>query len=385
LLPLFVLAHFSHHVVAALLSPLLPFIRDDFALDYTQAAWMVSAATLAYGVSQLPAGWLADRVGPRILITVGISGVGLAGLLVGLSPTYVMLIVFLVLLGAVGGGYHPAASPLVSESVAPKRRGLALGIHQIGGTASFFLTPLIAVGIAAALGWRGTFISLAVPAIVFGIAFYVLLGRRGHTKKTEAAAVDNHVEKPPSSSGRLRHLVLFVILGASFQILLFSTIALLPLFVVDRFGVGVEKAAFLLALYHSAGLWAGPLGGYLSDRIGKVPVMLVVSLIAGPVVYLLGLVSFGWSISIVLLVMGMSQYISMPISEAYIISHTSERNRSSVLGIYYFASRGGPGIIVPVIGYLFDRFSFGTSFTIVGTTLFIIALGCSVFLWGSRD
>ena len=379
------LAHFSHHVIAALLQPLLPFIRDDFALDYTQAGWVISAFTLAYGISQLPAGWLADRVGPRILITAGISGVGLAGLLVGLSPTYVMLIVFLVLMGAMGGGYHPSASPLVSESVDPKRRGRALGIHQIGGTASFFLTPLIAVGVAAALGWRGTFISLAVTAIVFGIVFYVLLGRRGHTKKTGTAAVDNHLETPPSYSGRLRHLVVFVILGVSLQILLFSTISLLPLFVVDHFGASVEVAAALLALYHFAGLWAGPLGGYLSDRIGKVPVMLVVSLIAGPVIYLLGRVSFGWSISIVLLIMGMAQYIGMPISEAYIISHTSKRNRSSVLGIYYFASRGGPGIIVPVIGYLFDRFSFGAGFTTVAATLFIIALGCSVFLWRSRD
>ena len=100
-------AHFSHHVIAALLQPLLPFIRDDFALDYTQAGWVVSAYTLAYGFSQLPAGWMADRIGPRILITVGISGVGLAGLLVGLSPTYVMLIVFLVLMGMMGGDYLP--------------------------------------------------------------------------------------------------------------------------------------------------------------------------------------------------------------------------------------------------------------------------------------
>ncbi len=379
------LAHFSHHVMAALLSPLLPFIRDDFALDYTQAGWVISAFTLAYGISQLPAGWLADRVGPRILITAGISGVGLAGLLVGLSPTYVMLIVFLVLMGAIGGGYHPSASPLVSESVDPQRRGRALGIHQVGGTASFFLTPLIAVGVAAALGWRGTFISLAVIAIVFGIVFYVLLGRRRHTKKTGAAAVDNHVETPPSYSGRLRHLVVFVILGVSLQTLLFSTIALLPLFVVDHFGAGVEVAAALLALYHFAGLWAGPLGGYLSDRVGKVPVMLMVSLIAGPVIYLLGLVSLGWSISIVLLVMGMTRHIGMPISEAYIISHTSKRNRSSVLGIYYFASHGGPGIIVPVIGYLFDRFGFDAGFTLVGATLLIITLGCSAFLWRSRD
>ena len=385
LLPLFILAHFSHHVIAALLQPLLPFIRDDFALDYTQVGWVVSAFTLAYGISQLPAGWLADRIGPRILITVGISGVGLAGFLVGLSPTYVMLIVFLVLLGAMGGGYHPAASPLVSKSVDPKRRGRALGIHQVGGTASFFLTPLIAVGVAAALGWRGTFISLACIAIIFGIVFYVLLGRRGYTRKTETAAVDNHLETPASYSGRLRHLVLFIILSVSLMTVLVSITALLPLFVVDRFGVSVEAAAVLLALYHFTGLWAGPLGGYLSDRIGKVSVMLVVSLIAGPLVYLLSLVSFGWSISIVLFVMGMSQYISMPIAEAYIISHTSERNRSSILGIYYFASRGGPGIMALVIGYLFDRFSFNAGFTIAGAALFVITLVCSLFLWRSRD
>lgn len=378
------LAHFSHHVVAALLQPLLPFIRDNFTLDYTQAGWLVSAFSLSYGISQLPAGWLADRVGPRILITVGISGVGLSGLLVGLSPTYIMMVIFLVVLGVMGGGYHPAASPLVSESVKPEHRGRALGIHQIGGTASFFLTPLIAAGIATALGWRGTFISLAIPAIVFGFVFYVLLGRRGYTRETETAAADNRVKTPPSIPSRSRYLIVFVILGASLQVLLFSTILLLPLFVVDRFGVSEEAAALLLALYHSAGLWAGPLGGYFSDRIGKIPVMLMVSLIAGPITYLLSLVSFGWSISIVVLVMGMSQYVGMPISEAYIISHTSERSHSKVLGIYYFTSRGGPGVIVPIIGYLFDRFGFDISFIIVSASLFIITLGCSIFLYGSR-
>lgn len=385
MLPLFILAHFSHHVIAALLQPLLPFIRDDFALDYTQAGWVISAYTLAYGISQLPAGWLADRIGPRILITVGISGVGLAGLLVGLSPTYVMLIIFLVLMGAMGGGYHPSASPLVSESVDPNRRGRALGIHQIGGTASFFLTPLIAVGVAAVLGWRGTFISLAVVAIGFGIVLYLLLGRRGYTRKSEVAPVDNGAEAPPSYSGRLRHLTAFIILGVSLQTLLFSAVSLLPLFVVDHFGASVGAAAVLLAIYHFAGLWAGPLGGYLSDRVGKVPVMLLASLIAGPAIYLLGMVSLGWSIYIVLLVMGMTQYIGMPISEAYIISHTSKRNRSSVLGIYYFASRGGPGVIVPVVGYLFDRFGFSAGFTAVGAALLIIVLGCAAFLWRSRD
>lgn len=117
LLPLFILAHFSHHFTAAIFQPLTPFIRDQFALDYKQVGWIMSAYNIAYGVSHLPAGWLSDRLGPRIMI------------------------IFMIMLGLMGGGYHPAASPLVSTLVDKKDRGSALGLHQIGGTASFFLTP----------------------------------------------------------------------------------------------------------------------------------------------------------------------------------------------------------------------------------------------------
>ncbi|MCK4353951.1 MAG: MFS transporter, partial [Dehalococcoidia bacterium] len=79
MVPLFVLAHFAHHLVIALPIPLLPFIRDEFALDYTQAGVVMMAFNLAYGISQLPSGWLADRIGPRILLTIGTVGVALAG------------------------------------------------------------------------------------------------------------------------------------------------------------------------------------------------------------------------------------------------------------------------------------------------------------------
>ena len=50
LVPLFVLAHFSHHVITALTIPLLPFIRNDFTLDYTQSGLVVSAFSLAYRI-----------------------------------------------------------------------------------------------------------------------------------------------------------------------------------------------------------------------------------------------------------------------------------------------------------------------------------------------
>ena len=60
------LAHFGHHLLTALPVPLLPMIRDDFGLDYTQSGLVITAFSLAYGIGQLPAGWLADRIGTRV-------------------------------------------------------------------------------------------------------------------------------------------------------------------------------------------------------------------------------------------------------------------------------------------------------------------------------
>jgi MFS family permease len=75
----------------------------------------------------------------------------------------------------------------------------------------------------------------------------------------------------------------------------------------------------------------------------------------------------------------------MPISEAYIISHSPERNRSTILGIYYFLSRGGPGLIMPLIGHLIDEYGYYTSFNAVGATMAVVTIGCFLFLRGSRD
>ena len=344
----------------------------------------MSAFTLAYGISHLPAGWLSDRLSPRLMITIGISGVALFAIFVGVAPTYLTMVIFVILLGAMGGGYHPAASPVVSASVDAKNRGRALGLHQIGGTASFFLTPLIAVAIANALGWRGSVITMSIPAFIIGIVLFVLLGRRGYVKKAPEVTASQQAE-PDKTSGNLRRLIPFITLGVILQVMIFSVISYIPLFAVDNLKASEQTSAFLFSFFHFAGLWAGPTGGYLSDRLGKVPVMLTVSIIAGPALYLLSLASLGWSVWLVLLSLGICMYMAMPITEAYIITYAPERRRSTVLGVYYFASRGGAGLIMPVVGTIADRFSFETSFTMVGGVLLGVVLICSLFLWGSRD
>ncbi len=382
LLPLFVLAHFAHHLMMALLSPLLPFIRDDFVLSYTQVGGLLFAYNISYGLSQLPAGWAADRFGPRIMLTAGVAGVALAGLLFSLSPNYIFLLACLVILGLMGGGYHPSASPLVSASVKPERRGIALGIHQIGGTFSFFLAPIIAAGIASALGWRGSFMAIAIPTIAFGIAFYIILGRKGYTAAAPKKAADASAAKP-FESGDLRRLSAFIVIGIASMVLTYSTLQFVSLYAVDVLGASKEIGAMLLSVAYFGGIWGGPLGGYLSDRLGRVPVIISVGLIAGPAIYLLNYVSLGFSLIAVLLLMGTTMHVGMPVVESYIISHVSPQKRSTVLGLYYMGSRGGPAITL-LLGYLIDTYQFHMTLSWVALTMVAVALVSSALLWGKR-
>ncbi|MBA7701459.1 Multidrug resistance protein MdtG [subsurface metagenome] len=383
LMPLFVLAHFSHHFTAAIFSPLTPFIRDEFSLNYQQMGWMMSAHNIAYGASHLPAGWLTDRLGPRIMIMLGISGVALFAILTGLAPSYIIMAVLLVMVGIMGGGYHPAASPLVAASVDKKYRGSALGLHQIGGTASFFLTPLIAAAIFQTLSWRGTIISMAIPAFIIGIVLFVLLGKRGYAKKAAPMTADIRPESG-EASGSVRRLIPFITLGVMLQILIFGAISYTALFAVDILYASEETGAFLFALFHFAGLWAGPVGGYLSDRIGTIPVMLTVSLVAGPALHLLGMTSLGWSIWLVLFLLGICMYIAMPVTESHIITHSPPHRRSTVLGVYYFASRGGIGLSTLVVGILADHYGFATIFTVAGGIMLGVAIICSLLIFRNR-
>jgi len=345
---------------------------------------VISAFNLSYGFSHLPAGWLSDRIGPQLMILIGISGMALFTMLMGLSPTYLVMIVFVVLLGIMGGGYHPAASPVISASVGRENQGRALGLHQIGGSASFLLTPLIAVAIARVLGWRGSIISMAIPVFIIGIVLFIILGKLGYANKAPKVTASPQAE-PRATGNKLRRLVTFITLGVFLQVLVISVASYIPLFAVDSLQTSAETGALLLSFFHFAGLWAGPAGGYLSDRVGTVPVMLAVSLIAGPALYLLSLGSLSWSIWLILLISGMCLYISMPVTEAYIITHAPQHRRSTVLGVYYFASRGGSGLTIPLLGYLADRYSFATGFTIIGMVLLGAALVCTALLWGSRD
>lgn len=384
------MAHCAHHLLTALPTPLLVFIRDEFKISVTRSTFVTSAFALANGTGQLPAGFLADRIGPRILIMVGIIGVAGAGILVGISQTYTMLLIFLVLMGLLAGGYHPASTPMISASVEPNQRGRALGFHLIGGNAGFALAPIIGAAIAAKWDWRASFIGMAIPTIIFGLIFFIFLIRQYGNIQVDSAKRKLADDKPPPP-GNIRRLIVFLtmsVLGGGTSM---SVTPLLALYAHDIMGVSKQTASSLLTILFTSGIIASPLGGYISDRIGRLPIIITCSLISGIIVFSVQFASWGITFGAILLFMGVNNAFRMPASEAFIMAQTSSRYRSTIYGVYYFTMQYTGAVFTPIMGYLIDHPASGFDngyafcFTIAGTTTVIVTLICSLFLRGSQE
>jgi MFS family permease len=395
---LFILSHFSHHLLTALVIPMLPFIRDTFALSYTGAGLVAAAFNFSNGLGQLPAGWLADKAGPRNVMTIGLAGVALAGALVGISSGLPLLIVFLVLMGLAGGGYHPAAPPLIIGAVGQAHRGKALGFHVIGGSLSHFISPVIGISLAVLWGWRGAFLGTALPVFTFGIFFYIFLGKisiGAASKPSETAGAASELPDAPAvthihaSTAPLREwkknlrLIAFLALTSTATSFGQACITFSPMVMLDFFHVSEKAAALTLSVIYSAGFWVAPISGFVSDRVGRVSVLVAMSLLLIPVIGLVTLVPYGLFTYILMMGYGVVLFARMPVSEAFIIETVSTRKRSTVLGIYYAAGMVVGATLTPLIGMGIDRYGFQSALTVTAliysalVTLFIFLLGIS--------
>lgn len=363
----------------------MPMIRTDLSLSYTQVGIVISAFAITSGISQLPGGWLADRLGVRAIVMIGVSGMSVGGLMIGFSQSYVGLIIFLVFAAALGGGYHPASVATISASVPPERRGWALGLHSIGGSASFWVVPLLAAPIAVAWGWRSSYIMLTIPTILLGIALFILIGKRKQSRSsTESQMIGTEVTDTPVRI-RWRQLLPFLVMSVTTVTIIQSIVAYLSLYAVDDLGVTESTAAMLVAIMPAVGFFAAPLGGFLSDRFGGIRVLVTISLLSIPLIYLLGVASNVPALVIVLVAIGIVAFIRKPTSEAYIFGHTPKGRRSTILGLYFFGGMAASGLLTPIMGNLIDRFGFQKSFTIASAVQAVVTVVCSLFLWKDKS
>jgi len=96
---------------------MMPFMRDDLKLDYTQVGFVVSAFAITSGISQLPGDGSPTASALAQWYCSAFPGVALAGLLVGCRTAMAWCLRFSLVAALFGGGYHPAAAAAIAAVV----------------------------------------------------------------------------------------------------------------------------------------------------------------------------------------------------------------------------------------------------------------------------
>jgi MFS transporter, ACS family, glucarate transporter len=154
-------------------------ISKEFAIGNTQLGWIISAFLIGYTVFQVPAGLLAKRLGPRILLALAFLWLAVFTLLTsrvhsGVQGAILNLVLVRFALGAGEANLYPAASQFVERWFPVKERGKANGIIFAGvGAGSGFSPPLV-TAIILRHGWRSAFwLSALLESVVAAVWFFV--------------------------------------------------------------------------------------------------------------------------------------------------------------------------------------------------------------------
>ncbi len=153
-------------------------IGKEFAIDHTHLGWVFSAFLIGYAAFQIPAGLLAHRFGPRLVLTFAALWWGLFTVLTAVVPptisgSVIVLVLVRFALGAGEATMYPATTQFVERWFPIKERGKANGIIFGGvGVGSGFTPPLV-TAIILRYGWRASFWFSAVVGIGVGVIWYL--------------------------------------------------------------------------------------------------------------------------------------------------------------------------------------------------------------------
>ena len=152
-------------------------ISSEYGLGNQRLGWIFSAFLIGYAGFQVPAGWLASRFGPRLVITLGVIWWGVATVLTtlippGISQAVLLLIGIRFALGAGEAVIYPAANQWVARWVPEQERGFINGLIFAGVGAGSGLTPPVLAWFILRYGWRSGFWFSAVVGVLAAIVWW---------------------------------------------------------------------------------------------------------------------------------------------------------------------------------------------------------------------
>ncbi len=146
-----------------------PYIARDLGASLSDLQWVTNAYLLALAVLLIPAGWLGDHFGRRRMFLIGVVGFALTSLLVGLSGSIGMVILFRVLQGAAGALIMPNTLALLRQAFPAEKLNSAIGIWGAVTAASTAGGPILAGVLVEHFSWSSVFyVNVPVGVIALG-------------------------------------------------------------------------------------------------------------------------------------------------------------------------------------------------------------------------
>ena len=359
-------AHAIHDTFSAFVAPLLPLIIERLSLSLTLAGTLTIFLTLPSILNPL-IGYMADRVNLRyfIILAPGVTATLMSSM--GLMDSYAGLAAVLFATGVSVAAFHAPAPAMVAR-ISGEQVGKGMSFFMAGGELGRTLGPIVAVGAVSYLTMDGMF-----PVAVIGWTTSLILFARFRSLQIRPEQQTGLREIFPVAR-RLFAPILFIVLTRSFVIVSLGTF--LPTYLNLR-GASLIIAGGALSLYELAGVGGALASGTLSDRFGRKPVLVVVTLLTGLFMFIFLQID-GWLLVPVLVALGFISLASQPVLLATVQDHVPN-HRAFGNGIYLALGFIARPVATVIIGALGDGFGLQTAFyvaTVIGllTAPFIFTL-----------
>ncbi len=241
---------------------LAPTLRRHFDLSLHEIGIVLAAFTIGMTPTLLPWGLLADRVGERLVLPIGLgtSAIALAG--VGIAAGFTQLVLLLVASGALSASVNAASGRAVMHWFDPTERGLALGIRQTNVPLAGLVAALTLPALAAAAGLGWTYVILAAACAAGALAGAMLLRTPPGSQLPTGSR--------PHPARPLRTTAIWMVSAGSGLLVMgqTATMSFTVLFLNEGRGFSTGAAALVLAASQVVGGTLRILVGLWSDRLG---------------------------------------------------------------------------------------------------------------------
>jgi FSR family fosmidomycin resistance protein-like MFS transporter len=348
------LCHGLNDLMQSMIPALYPILKTELGLDYTQIGLITLAFQLTASLLQPTVGTITDRHPQPYSLSIGMGSTLVGLVLLAFAHSYGMVLFSAALVGIGSAVFHPEASR-VARLASGGRYGFAQSLFQVGGNAGSAIGPLLAALVVlprgqGAIAWF-SLMALAAMLILTRVGMWYAARPRPSRAAARAAAGTRRFRQ-----GRVVFLIaVLMVLMFSKNVYTASLGSYFTFYLIERHHLPVFDAQVMLFIYMAAVALGTLIGGQMTDRIGRLPMIWLSIFGALPFTLLLPYADLFWTAALTI-VIGLIMASAFPAILVYAQELVPGRV-GMIAGMFFGFAFGLGGLGAAALGRLADATS----------------------------